>query len=54
VEVFNAIEPFLGPLRLTRRRFWRPGEDPPDERYPDAYAIAREALAAVRANLTAV
>lgn len=53
VEVFNAIEPFLGSLRLARRRFWRPGEDPPDERYPDAYTIAREALAAVNANLDA-
>lgn len=54
VEVFNAIEPFLGPLHLTRRRFWRPGEDPPDERYPDAYTIAREALAAVHAKFNAV
>jgi sugar phosphate isomerase/epimerase len=51
VEVFNAIEPFLGPLHLCRRTFWRPGEDAPDERYQDAYTIAGEAIAAVRTNL---
>jgi sugar phosphate isomerase/epimerase len=51
VEVFNAIEPFLAPLHLTRRRFWRPGEDPPDERALDAYTVAGQAIDAVRANL---
>lgn len=51
VEVFNAIEPFLGPLHLTRRRFARPGEDPPDTRWPDAYAIAGKAIDAVRSHL---
>ena len=29
VEVFNAIPPFDSSMRMTRRRFWRPGEDNP-------------------------
>ena len=48
IEVFNAIPPFLDGLRLTRRRFARPGEDPPRLGAPDAYDIAREAITAVR------
>ena len=48
LEVFNAIPVFLGGLRLTRRRFWRPGEDAPEPGYPSAYDVARDALATVR------
>ena len=51
VEVFNAIPPFLEGLRLTRRRFWRPGEDASQPSQPSAYDVAREAIAAVRAEI---
>jgi D-psicose/D-tagatose/L-ribulose 3-epimerase len=51
VEIFNAIPAFVGSLRLTRRKFWIPGEDTPDSRYPDAYTIAAQALAATREQL---
>ena len=43
VEVFNAIPPFLDPLRLSRRKFWIPGEDKKN-RYPSAYNIADKAI----------
>lgn len=48
VEVFNAIPAFLNGLRITRRKFWIPGEDTPVANVPDAYTVAREALAEVR------
>jgi sugar phosphate isomerase/epimerase len=51
VEVFNAIPPFLDSLRLTRRKFWIPGEDTPVDGVPDAYTVAAEALAAVCGEL---
>jgi sugar phosphate isomerase/epimerase len=51
VEVFNAIPPFLDSLRLTRRKFWIPGEDTPVDGVPDAYTVAAEALAAVQEQL---
>jgi hypothetical protein len=41
-------------LRLTTRKFWIPGEDAPDPDVPDAYTIAREALAAFRHELSRV
>ncbi len=43
VEVFNAIPPFESSMRMTRRRFWRPGEDPASE-YPSAYDVAESAM----------
>jgi D-psicose/D-tagatose/L-ribulose 3-epimerase len=51
VEVFNAIPPFVDSLRLTRRKFWIPGEDTPVDGVPDAYTVAAEALATVRNEL---
>jgi D-psicose/D-tagatose/L-ribulose 3-epimerase len=54
VEVFNAIPLFLSPLRLTRRKFLIPGEDTIDAGRPDAYAIAREAIAAIRREIKEV
>jgi sugar phosphate isomerase/epimerase len=55
VEVFNAIPVFLGSLRLTRRKFWIPGEDtPPSSSQPSAFDIAESALATVRSQLSAV
>jgi sugar phosphate isomerase/epimerase len=54
VEVFNAIPVFLNSLRLTRRKFSIPGEDTVVPGRPDAYAIAREAIAAVRREISEV
>jgi D-psicose/D-tagatose/L-ribulose 3-epimerase len=51
LETFNAIPPFLSPLHVTRRKFWVPGEDAEDPQAPDAYTIAREALATLRRKL---
>lgn len=44
VEVFNAIPPFESSMRMTRRRFWRPGEDAPEADVDSAYDVARAAL----------
>jgi hypothetical protein len=43
VEIFNAIPAFTNSLRLTRRKFWIPGEDE-DKQYPSAYDIAKLAI----------
>ena len=43
VEIFNAIPDFLNGLRLTRRKFWIPGEDE-EKLYPSAYDIADKAI----------
>ena len=51
IENFNAIAPFLSPLRITRRKFWVRGEDPEDAGTPDAYTVASEALATLRRKL---
>ena len=48
VEVFNAIPAFLGGLRLTRRKFWIPGEDKSVKGVPSAYVVASEALEETR------
>lgn len=48
VEVFNAIPPFVSSMRMARRRFWRPGEDPPEPGRPSAYDVAAAGLATVR------
>jgi D-psicose/D-tagatose/L-ribulose 3-epimerase len=47
IEVFNAVPAFLNSLRLTRRKFWVPGEDTPVAGVPDAYTIADEAIKTV-------
>jgi D-psicose/D-tagatose/L-ribulose 3-epimerase len=52
VEVFNAVPAFLNSFRLTRRKFWIPGEDPPVRGVPDAYTVAAEAISTVRAELS--
>jgi D-psicose/D-tagatose/L-ribulose 3-epimerase len=51
VETFNAVGPFVNSLRLTRRKFWIPGEDQPVAGVPDAYTVAGDAIAAVRSEL---
>jgi sugar phosphate isomerase/epimerase len=51
IEVFNAIPPLDSGMRMTRRRFWRPGEDAPEANRPSAYDVAREALEELRKRL---
>jgi sugar phosphate isomerase/epimerase len=51
IEVFNAIPAFLGPLHLTRRKFWIPGEDEPVAGVPDAYQVAAASLDALSDEL---
>jgi len=43
VEIFNAIPAFTNSLRLTRRKFWIPGEEPQNQ-YLSAYDIADKAI----------
>lgn len=50
VEIFNAIPAFVNSLRLTRRKFWIPGEDP-ENQYPSAYDIAHEAIKATQREI---
>lgn len=54
VETFNAVPPFSGGLRLSRRRFWIPGDDPPVDGVPDAYTVAETAIATVRGQLATI
>jgi D-psicose/D-tagatose/L-ribulose 3-epimerase len=51
IEVFNAIPVFLNSLRLTRRKFWIPGEDTPVPGQPNAYEIAAAAITAVQKEI---
>jgi D-psicose/D-tagatose/L-ribulose 3-epimerase len=53
IEVFNAISDFPKSLRLTRRKFWIPGQDPENE-YPSAYDIARDAIEITRDKLSKI
>ena len=50
VEIFNAIPDFLSSLRLSRRKFWIPGEDEANA-YPSAYQIADKAIQATQREL---
>ena len=51
IEVFNAIPPFDGSMRMARRRFWRPGEDDPSPESNSAYDVALAALEELRAQV---
>lgn len=51
IEVFNAVPPFVSGLRLTRPKFWVPGEDAPVRTVPDAYTVAAQGFAALRDEL---
>ncbi|MCA2211367.1 sugar phosphate isomerase/epimerase family protein [Jidongwangia harbinensis] len=53
VEVFNAIPPFDSSMRMARRRFWRPGEDPPEPGRDSAYDVAGAALEELRDRIAA-
>ncbi len=50
VEIFNAIPAFVNSLRLSRRKFWIPGEDSANN-YPSAYDVADRAIQATRREL---
>jgi D-psicose/D-tagatose/L-ribulose 3-epimerase len=52
VEVFNAVPAFVNSFRLTRRKFWIPGEDAPVPGVPDAYTVAAEGITKVRRELS--
>ncbi|MDJ0569123.1 MAG: sugar phosphate isomerase/epimerase family protein [Pleurocapsa sp. MO_192.B19] len=43
IEMFNAIPGLVDLVRLSRRKFWIPGEDEPNA-YPNAYEIADAAI----------
>ena len=51
IEVFNAIPPFDGSMRMARRRFWRPGEDEPVPDVASAYDVAKAALKELREQI---
>lgn len=51
VEVFNAVPPFVNLMRLSRRKFWIPGEDSPVVGTPSAYVVAQEGWDVVRQKL---
>jgi sugar phosphate isomerase/epimerase len=51
IEVFNAIPPLDDSMRMSRRRFWRPGEDEPQPKADSAYDVASSALETVREQL---
>jgi D-psicose/D-tagatose/L-ribulose 3-epimerase len=52
IEIFNAIQVFLTPLHITRRKFWIPGEDEPRPGVPDAYTVAAESIEALEKELS--
>jgi sugar phosphate isomerase/epimerase len=54
IEVFNGIPVFLNPLRITRKKFWIPGEDTPVPGQPDAYTIAKDAIATLCGEIDAL
>jgi sugar phosphate isomerase/epimerase len=54
LEVFNAVEPFTEGLRITRRKFWIPDEDPPRHDWPSAYQVAQDGIAVLREKIDAL
>ncbi len=52
LETFNAVDPFAGFLRLSRRKFWIPGEDAETPGWPSAYRVAEDAIALLRAKIS--
>lgn len=53
VEIFNAIPAFVDSMRLTRRKFWIPGEDT-ENHYPSAYEIADKAIQMTQQEMTKI
>jgi sugar phosphate isomerase/epimerase len=54
IETFNAVTVFHSPLRLSRRKFWIPGEDPAVPDVLDAYTVAAKAIDTVRDQLSSI
>jgi sugar phosphate isomerase/epimerase len=54
IEIFNAIPPFDSSMRMTRRRFWRQGEDKKGPDDYDAYHIAGQALEELKEQIASV
>jgi len=54
IEIFNAIPPFDASMRLTRKRYWRPGEDVEGPAHLNAYNIAQQSLEEFRQQLAQV
>jgi sugar phosphate isomerase/epimerase len=54
IEIFNAIPPFDALMRMSRRRFWRPGEDPERLDELSAYNVASQALDKLRRQIDRV
>lgn len=54
VEVFNAIPPLDSSMRMTRRRFRRPGEDNSASKGESAYTVAEAALKELRKQIALV
>jgi|GEM_PF-525794 len=50
-EVFNAIPPLDAGMRMTRRRFWRPGEDAEGPEWLSAYYVAETGLQELKHQL---
>jgi sugar phosphate isomerase/epimerase len=50
IEIFNAVPPFAPSMRMSRRRFWRPQEDP-EGKGECAYKVAKDSLSAMREAL---
>ena len=53
IEIFNAVPDFAAGLRLSRRKYWIPGIDEPNE-WPSAYDVARASLARLREEFRAI
>ncbi|NEN90952.1 MAG: TIM barrel protein [Okeania sp. SIO3H1] len=53
IEIFNAVPAFVDSLRLSRRKFWIPGQDNPNG-YPSAYDIAKKAIEVTKEEITKV
>lgn len=53
IEMFNAIPGLVELVRISRRKFWIPGEDEPNA-YPSAYEIAEAALSKTQQELTQI
>ncbi len=53
IEIFNAVPAFADGLRLSRRKYWIPGLDPPRE-WPSAYDVARASLLKLRKEFDAI
>ncbi|WP_294534897.1 sugar phosphate isomerase/epimerase family protein [uncultured Rhodoblastus sp.] len=51
IEVFNAVPPFDRLMRLTRRKFWIPGEDQPVAGVASAYEVAKDGIEILRAKI---